>query len=151
MLRLPKGLWIIVADGRKALFLENVSDTVDAALNVIRADQMVNPANREQGTGAPGRFSGASGAERGAVEPADWHQLNEDTFAGGVASLVNKWVQAGACPALVLIAPPRSLGTLRSELSPAAAKLVMAELPKDLTNHTVAQIADAVQSALESA
>jgi protein required for attachment to host cells len=151
MLRLPKGLWIIVADGRKALFLENVSDTVDAALNVIRADQMVNPANSEQGTGAPGRFSGASGAARGAVEPTDWHQVNEDIFAGSVAALVNKWVQAGACPALVLIAPPSSLGALRAELSPAAAKLVMAELPKDLTNHTVTQIADAVQTALETA
>ncbi len=151
MLRLPKGLWIVVADGRKALFLENVSDTVDADLNVIRADKMVNPANSEQGTGAPGRLSGASGAARGAVEPADWHQMSEDKFATDIAALINKWVQAGACPALVVIAPPGTLGALRAALSPPATKLLIAELPKDLTHHSVPEIAEAVQSVLETA
>lgn len=148
MIKLPKGLWIIVADGQKALFLENVSDTVDADLRVMRADEIANPPNGAQGSEAPGRLSGAAGAALGAVEPADWHQMAEDDFAAGIASLVNKWVAAGACSGLVLIAPPRSLGALRPELSGAAAKMLIAELPKDLTKHPVPEIAEAVKTAL---
>ncbi|MDE4133232.1 host attachment family protein [Phaeobacter sp. QD34_3] len=151
MLRLPKGLWILVADGQKALFLENVSDTTDADLRVMRVDEIDNPATAAQGSDAPGRFSGDSGAARGAVEPADWHQMGEDHFAAGVAALVNKWVAAGACSSLAVIAPPKALGALRSELSDKAQKLVMLELAKDLTNHPVPEIAAALKSALAPA
>lgn len=151
MLRLPKGLWILVADGQKALFLENVSDTTDVALRVMRVDEIDNPSNATQGTEGPGRFSGASGAARGAVEPADWHQMAADQFSSGVAALVNKWVAAGACTALAVIAPPKALGALRGELSDSAQKLVMLELPKDLTNHPIPEIAGAVKSALATA
>ncbi|WP_319824118.1 host attachment protein [Thalassovita sp.] len=146
MLKLPKGLWIVVADGRKALFLENFSDTMDEDLHVLRKDELDNPMNRDQGAGKPGRRAGPGGAS--GMEHTDWHELAEQDFAGEVAGIVNTWAQVGAVKQVVLVAPPATLGTLRDKLAPATRKLVLAELPKDLTKHPVAEIAGTVKKTL---
>lgn len=49
--------WMVVADGRKALFLRNEGDEKFPNLEVFREEEQVNPPTREQGTGRPGRFS----------------------------------------------------------------------------------------------
>ncbi|MDX1780088.1 MAG: host attachment family protein [Thalassovita sp.] len=146
MIRMPRGLWIVVADGAKALFVQNVSATVDPALRVMRVDEIENPATTEQGTDQPGRRAGT--AARSSIEPTDWHQMAEGNFASGVASLLNKWARAGGIDDLVIVAPPQSLGDLRSALDPAVRNVLRAELGKDLTNHPMPKIADLVMAEL---
>ena len=56
-LKLKHGLWVVVADGEKALFLENDGDTQYPDLQVVQEMEQENPATREQGSDRPGRFS----------------------------------------------------------------------------------------------
>jgi len=42
---------------------------------------------------------------------------------------------------LIVVAPPRTLGTLRSAFRKEVAQKVSAEIPKDLTSHALAEIA----------
>ena len=148
MIKMPKGLWIVVADGAKALFVQNVSDTVDPDLRVMRVDEIENPPTGAQGTDQPGRRDGPGGAGRSAIEPTDWHQLAKGEFASGVAGILNKWARAGGIGDLVIVAPPASLGDLRASFDPAVRKVLRAELAKDLTNHPMPKIADLVKAEL---
>ncbi|MBR9651722.1 host attachment protein [Thalassovita aquimarina] len=148
MIKMPKGLWIVIADGAKALFVQNVSDTVDPDLRVMRVDEIDNPSTTDQGSDEPGRRDGPGGAGRSAVEPTDWHELAKGDFANGVASLLNKWAQAGGISDLVIVAPPNSLGDLRAAIDPPVRSVLRAELAKDLTNHPLPKIADLVMAEL---
>ncbi len=148
MIKMPKGLWIVVADGAKALFVQNVSDTVEPDLRVMRVDEMENPPTGAQGTDEPGRRDGPGGAGRSSIEPTDWHELAKGEFASGVAGLLNKWANAGGIDDLVIVAPPSSLGDLRAAMGPSVKGVVRAELAKDLTNHPLPKIGELVMAEL---
>src|SRR6185312_11462498 len=48
--RLKHGVWVVVADGEKALFLRNEGDAQYPNLQVVRTIHEDNPPTREQGT-----------------------------------------------------------------------------------------------------
>ncbi|CUH63714.1 Protein required for attachment to host cells [Thalassovita gelatinovora] len=146
MIKMPKSLWIVVADGAKALFVQNVSDTIDPDLRVMRVDEIDIPNTAKLGTEQPGRRDGPAGAGRSAIEPTDWHRLAKEEFASTIAALLNKWAQAGGITDLVIVAPPQTLGELRAALSPKVTGVVRAEMAKDLTNHTLPDIAKLVMA-----
>ncbi|TIX03020.1 MAG: host attachment protein, partial [Mesorhizobium sp.] len=54
---LKHGLWIVVADGEKALFLRNEGNTRNPDLQVVQEMEQENPATREQGSDRPGRYN----------------------------------------------------------------------------------------------
>ena len=112
------GAWVLVGDGRRALFLQNHGDPDLLDLRVVEARVDENPATRDQGSDAPGRVYGTSGAPRSAVENADWHELEKEHFAKTIAERINIAAEAGELSEIVIIAPPRVLGELRQELSP---------------------------------
>ncbi len=85
MKRLSKGTWVLVADGDKALFLENVADAIHPELAVRRVDAQDNPPDREQGTDKPGRRSDTGPGQRSAMEETDWHELAKMRFADDLA------------------------------------------------------------------
>ena len=132
--------WVLVGDGRKALFLRNDGDSELLNLRRVSVRLDDNPATRDQGSDAPGRFMVSVGSARGAVEATDWHDLELHRFAASVAAEVNEAVRSGACKEIVLVAPPKILGDLRRELSVEAAKHVKGEIPKDLTHHRIGEI-----------
>src|SRR5690348_201438 len=71
--RLKHGIWVLVADGEKALFLRNEGDAEYPNLQVVRELHEENPATRDQGTDRPGRLSDGPSAHRSAVADTDWH------------------------------------------------------------------------------
>ena len=79
--KLKHGLWVIVADGEKALFLRNKGDNKFPNLEVVQEMEQENPATREQGTDKPGRQSNEG--PRSAVEETDWHRLGKERFGRG--------------------------------------------------------------------
>jgi protein required for attachment to host cells len=139
-----KDAWVLVADGRRALFLTNHGDPDLLDLRVI--DSMVddNPPTREQGSDAPGRAFAARGGPRSSVENADWHELEKEHFAREIAGKINRAAENGAMKEIVVVAPPRVLGELRKELSHKAASKVKGELDKDLTRHPLPEIEKAL-------
>ena len=138
--RLAAGAWVLIADGAKALILENTGDRAHIQLTVVREMAQENPPTREQGTDAPGRSYEPGAISRSAVEQTDWHRLAEERFAKDAAELLYKYAHQNRFKEIVLCAAPRILGELRKALHPEVADKVIGEIPKDLTNHPVDQI-----------
>lgn len=133
---------ILVADGKKFLLLRNAGDLRKPVLVYEGSGEKENPATREQGSDRPGRAFSGKGGMRSAIEQTDFHQIEEDKFAGEVAELLGKMAQAGDFEELVVVAPPRSLAELRKTFDQQVSSRVVAEVAKDLTKHPVAEIAE---------
>lgn len=146
-LKLKRGLWIVVADGEKALFLENRGDTQYPDLQVVQEMEQANPATREQGSDRPGRYSDGPSVHRSAVEDTDWHRLGKERFADEIAERLYKLAHRGAFKEMVLIAPPQVLGDMRRKLHKEVAEKITVEIPKTLTNHTIVDIENLLQTA----
>jgi protein required for attachment to host cells len=143
--KLKHGLWVIVADGEKALSLRNRGDNKFPNLEVVQEMEQENPATREQGTDKPGRQSNEG--PRSAVEETDWHRLGKERFAAEIAERLYKLAHRGAFDELVLIAPPQVLGEMRQKLHKEVSEKVQAEIPKTLTRHTISDIESLLQPA----
>lgn len=146
-IKLKHGLWVIVADGEKALFLRNQGDARFPNLEVVQEMAQENPPTREQGSDRPGRYNDGPTVHRSAVQDTDWHRLNKDRFANEIAGRLYSLAHKGEFDDVVLIAPPRVLGEMRQKLYQEVGDKVRAEIPKTLTNHTIAEIETMLQSA----
>ena len=139
---IPHDAIVFVGDGRKALFLRNAGDEKfpDLKTEQVFVDQ--NPATRDQGSDKPGRlFAGPTAPNRrSAVEPTDWHELEEHRFARMVADAFEKLVRERKVKAVVIAAPPRILAELRQALHGDVKARVIAEVDKDFTKHPVYEI-----------
>jgi protein required for attachment to host cells len=141
-LKIPHDAFVFVGDGRKAIFLRNEGDEKYPNLKTEQVfEDDNNPPTREQGTDRPGHLGKAMGSSRrSAVEPADWHDINEHKFARTVASAMERVMRERKAPALVIVAPPRTLADIRDALHADVAARVIAEINKDLTRHPVGDI-----------
>src|SRR3974390_3132229 len=140
-LKIPHGAFVFVGDGRKALFLRNDGDEKFPNLKTESVFEDDNPLTHEQGSERPGRVSKAfDSSQRSAVEPVDWHHLEEHRFARQVASAMEEVMRSRKVPALVVVAPPRTLADLRNAFHADIQARVIAEINKDLTKHPVDEI-----------
>ena len=139
-LKLKHGLWIVVADGEKAMFLRNRGDTRAPRMEVVREMARENPPTREQGTERPGRHSDGPSPHNSAYEETDWHRLNKERFADEIADLLLEWARAGKFEEVVVVAPPQTLGEMRKRFHRDVAARIVAEIPRTLTNHSVVDI-----------
>ena len=140
-LQIPHEAFIFIGDGRKALFLRNAGDEKFPQLITERVFVDENPPAREHGTDRPGRaFKRAHTNRRASVETTDWHELEEQRFARRVAAAMEGLVRERNVPALVIVAPPRTLAELRQAFHPDVKNRILAEVDKDLTKHPVGEI-----------
>jgi protein required for attachment to host cells len=138
---IPHNAFIFVGDGRKALFLRNDGDEKFANLVTERVIVDENPSTHEQGAERPGRaFVGPNATRRSAMETTDWHEIEEHRFAQRVSLALERLVRERAAPALVIVAPPRTLADLRSALHDDVKARVVLEINKDLTKIPVWEI-----------
>ena len=137
---LKSGLWLMVADGEKALFLKNEGDTTYPNFEVVREIGQSNPPTREQGSDRPGRFNDGPSAHRSAVADTDWHKVGKVRFADEIADRLYTMVHRGDFKEILLIAPPLVLGELRKKLHQEVTDRMVGEIPKTLTNHAVFDI-----------
>lgn len=139
------GAYVLVGDGRRALFFVNHGDADLLDLRVLETRIDDNPATREQGSDAPGRTFPAAGAHaRSAMENVDWHEMEEARFARTMAERINAAAERNEMKEIVIVAPPKTLGEIRKDLSTRATKLVVGELAKDLTRHPLPDIEKAL-------
>ena len=151
-MRVPHNAFVVVADGRKMLFLRNEGDA--AALNLQVEKKLVdqhNPDTHEQASDLAGGAMGTrtAGAQWGAgnMEETDFHQLEEDRFAAETSALLKERALRNEFESLIIVAPPRTLGELRKHYHKEVAQRIVAEIDKDLTGHTVPQIEAALLKA----
>jgi protein required for attachment to host cells len=130
--KLAHGAWVFVGDGQKALFLINEGDEKSPNLRRLAVE--------EHNSDAPGRAYSSVGEIRSAVGETDWHELEKERFAASIADRINKVALSGAFNQLVIVAPPKILGDLRRKFTKETETKIIAEVPKDLTHHTIAEI-----------
>lgn len=145
--RLVHGIWIVVADGEKALFLRNEGDPEYPNFQVVRAVKDENPATRQQGTDQPGRHYDTAMPNKSGFEETDWHRIGKERFAEDIAERLYKLAHKGQFDKLILVAPPVVLGTLRKAIHKEVADCVVDEIPKTLTNHTMWDIEKLLKNA----
>lgn len=144
--RLDHDIWVLVADGEKALFLRNEGDDKYPHLEVFREVHEENPSTHDQGTDRPGRFQDGTQVHRSAVQETDWHRIEKARFAKEIADRLYKMAHRNDFKKIVLVAPPVVLGELRKDLHKEVADKVTAEVPKTLTNHTVEEMEKVLQA-----
>jgi protein required for attachment to host cells len=139
---IPSDTLVLVGDGRKALFLRNRGGAGHPELFTETVMEQNNPATHDQGTDRPGRYSrGVDGMPKSAMEQTDFHQQAEDRFAVDIAEALYKKSYIQDFQHLIVVAPPRALGTMRNALRKEVAQKITAEIAKDLTSHPVPEIA----------
>jgi protein required for attachment to host cells len=169
-MQVPHNAFVLVADGRKALFFRNEGDAEYPNLKVEHAQEHVNPADRDQktdaaggarstqsGSQAPAAAQGGSnhasggGAQfaesRGSMGETDYHQQEEDRFAAETAEMLKQRALKNEFESLIIIAPPKTLGELRKHYHKTVEDRLVGELAKDLTGHPVPEIEAALQKA----
>lgn len=132
-IHLIHGAWVLVADGRKAVVYRNQGDPDLPDLRVVESFTHAAAATHDLGTDRPGRVYGADG-RRSAVEATDFHEAEETRFLHDVAGFLDGRAAERAFSALVVVAPPKVLGTLRAALPAAVLACLVAELGKDLAH-----------------
>lgn len=140
ILRIPHNAYVIVGDGRKALFLRNEGMATAIHLKTEQVFQNNNPPTREQGSSQPGRSFQSVGSSRSSVEQTDWHEIGEQRFARTIADAVEGLARDKDVPGFIVVAPPRTLADLRQAFSADVKHRIIAEIDKDLTGHPVADI-----------
>jgi protein required for attachment to host cells len=137
-LKIPHHAFVFVGDGRKALLLRNDGDEKFPNLKAEKVFEDENPPSHAQGTDRPGHLG--KGSQRSAVEPTDWHDIEEHHFARKVAAALEQVVRTRKVKALIVVAPPRTLADLREAFHADVKACVIAEINKDLTRHPVWEI-----------
>ncbi|MGZ9811759.1 baeRF12 domain-containing protein [Pseudoroseicyclus sp. H15] len=140
-LKLTHDIYVMVADGEKALLFRNEGDEKFPNLEVVREFHEENPPTRDQGTDRPGRMNDGGGrVQKSSFDEADWHRIAKDRFADEMAERLYKLAHKGAYEHLVVVAPPQVLGEMRQKFHKEVESRIVAEIPKTLTGHPVDQI-----------
>jgi protein required for attachment to host cells len=146
-LMIPHNAYVLVCDGRKALFLRNEGDAQYLNLKTEQVFEHDNPPTREQGSDKPGRSYASVGERRSAMEQTDWHAIEEQRFVKGLAGQLEVLVREKNIGALVIAASPRTLAALRKSLNGEVKKRLIAEVDKDLANQPVHEIGKVLTAA----
>ena len=137
---LPNQALVVVADGRKLLFLRNHGDEAQIDLRTEAHDQREDLKDRELKTDAPGTQSPRVGIGRDTMEETDFHQQGEDRWVKDAAEELKRRALNNDFQALAIIAPPKALGVLRKELHKEVEKRIVLTLNKEMTDRPIPDI-----------
>ena len=133
----PIKTWILVADGAEARVLSKAG----AGQDLIQLDPGVihgmNLRSHEIMSDRAGRTFDSVGAGRHAKEPrTDPRQIQEQRFIQELTARLEIGAQKGAFDRLVIVAPPRTLGELRSAFSDRLRSRLTGVIGKNLVHLT---------------
>lgn len=138
----PHQALVLVADGRKALFLRNQGDEQIIDLRIAAHRERDDHKNSDIKTAPSGQSHspGGAGLPGGTMGETDFHQLEEERFARDIADTVNAMALDGDFDALVVVAPARTMGELRPLWHKEVTARLVGEHVKDMTERPVADI-----------
>ncbi len=131
---------VLVTDGRKTLFFRNHGDENQIDLRTEAHDERPDLKDSDIKTDAPGVQAQSGGFGRQSYEETDFHQLEEERWAHAAAEEVNRRVLENGFDALAVIAPPKTLGTIRKKLHKEAERRLVCEIPKEMTGRPIPDI-----------
>jgi len=137
---IPHGALVLVADGKKTLFLRNQGDSELLDLRTEAHGERDDPMDREIKTDAPGTQGQRWGDGRPAMDEADFHQQGEDRWVKDAAEELNRRALNNDFDSLVIIAPPKALGVLRKELHKEVERRIVLTVNKEMTDRPIPDI-----------
>ena len=141
--------WVVVADSSRGRIF--VQDQRKSALQ--EKEDFIHPNSRMHGrdltSDRPGSDSGAIGQGRHVIDAqTEVKQHEAESFAHEIVDHLETGRKSGSFNKLVLMAPPAFLGTLRECLSDELRKMVVGELDKDLSQHSIEEVQEHLQQAM---
>ena len=133
---IPDKTLVVVADGHKAILLR-IERSVDGFS--LQEERRLSPKNLMD--------DGPSGSRPEDQTP---RQTDEATFAKQLTNTLYDLKQTGKFDAFILFADPQTLGQLRDAMHKTVEASLVLALDKDLTNHSIADIAEAVNKAMKA-
>lgn len=130
MLQLPQNALVVTADGHRAILLRNQG--AEGALE-LRLERRLEPQNLMD--------DGPSGSRPEDQTP---RQADEATFAKQLAHELFMMKEQGSFEKIILFADPQTLGQLRKLLK-TVEESIISSLAKDLTNHSIEEVAAALR------
>lgn len=146
----PAVTWVLVADGARASIF--VHDGPGSGLRPVHDHEFAastRAPNRAATSDRPGRTFDSAGAGRHAYAETDWREAEKQRFAKMMAEELCRGAERKAFDRLVLVAPPQTLGDLRVALDKNTARLVAAEINKDLTHLDANQLPEHLAEAMK--
>jgi protein required for attachment to host cells len=137
---IPHGALVLVADGRKMLWLRNQGDSELVDLRTESHDERSDPMDREIKTDGPGTQGQRMGDARPAMGEADFHQQGEDRWIRDAAEEVNRRALRNDFDSLAVIIPPKALGEFRKKLHKEAERRIVLTVNKEMTDRPIADI-----------
>jgi len=145
-MQIPHDGFVLVADGRKSLFFRNEGDGAFPNLRAQDKEERENPAHHEQASDTAGMAINVIGGHGGSMTEVDFHQQAEDRFAAETAAMLKERALRNEFEALVVVAPPKTLGELRRHYHQEVERRIVGEVAKDLVNVPVAEIEKILQA-----
>ena len=127
--------WVVVANGARAFILQE--NRKGNGLHQALPFDLVgrNQPTRDCVSDRPGVTYDRTGSAARAMAPrCDAHRYEKLQFIRALADALVKGAEDQAYRRLILVAPPQTLGDLRTVLPGRVKALVRAEVPKDLTH-----------------
>src|SRR3954466_6893923 len=137
---IPNQALVLVADGRKMLFLRNHGDENQIDLRTEAHDARKDRKDREIKTDAPGTVQQSFGYGHSTYEETDFHQQEEDRWIKDAADELKKRVLRNDFEALAVVAPPRALGALRKELHKEVERRIVCTVNKEMSGRPIPDI-----------
>jgi protein required for attachment to host cells len=138
--------WFLIADGRRARLLTEArrGAALEEAWSIqIGPDDLYDPQDR------PPRSFDRVGAGRHAMDKGrDLHEAEEEKFLKRVAERISEGEKHKQFDHLVIAAPPRALGLLRTLLPASAQSRIRAETPKDLLDEDALKLRERLHELL---
>ncbi|CUH75641.1 host attachment protein [Tropicibacter naphthalenivorans] len=148
---LPRGAWVLVADGEKALFLRNIGDATDMNLEVVKKDTQDNPKAQDWAANRPGRMHDNGPGQKSAVDDTDWHELEKERFAKDLGEYLYKQAHKGAFDDLVIVASRPVLSELRNSLHKEVQDKILFDVAKVLTNQPIDELEKSLAQEIKAA
>lgn len=136
MLKNRPQTWVIVADNCKAKIYNVLKfPKLEEIANLEHPESRL--LNQELVSSKPGRGFQSVGNSRSAYQPeTEPRQVEAIKFASEIARHLYTAVNNGEFKQLYVIAEPSFLGLLRQHLNPNIQKLIVVEIPKELTSQS---------------
>jgi protein required for attachment to host cells len=138
---LPNQALVLVADGKKMLFLRNEGDQNQIDLRTEAHDERDDRKDSDIKSDAPGTIGQSAGySGRVAYEETDFHQQEEDLWVKDAAAELKRRALRNDFADLVIVAPPKALGVLRKELHKEVERRIVLTLNKEMTDRPLPDI-----------
>lgn len=146
-IRLDPKLWVLVCDAKKALLLQNAGDNIYPKLETRHVMEHDVHRFREIGSDVPGKAFARASDRRAAMDEGDPHLEEERRFLNVIVQDLEQRVENGEVDRLVIVAPPRALGILRSCENRRLKGATVAELPHDYIKMPLYEIEQRLKTA----